>query len=460
MGAFNLTAGCWSPPMLTLSTLYLVLDRVLQAAQILGHATARQSVARHLASLLLAQDLRPSARVRILPASMAATARHRFRWLRRALLRSWLASAALTPPLIRAALAVARASGHAPAPGQPWRLALDSVRTGPWEVFTVALVLPGRALPVAWSVLAYPWPRGQFRPVVDALMARVLQSWPRTEPVLLVADRAFPAKSFFRTLARGGAGWAVRVQARHAVTLADGRCVRVAELLEGADPHRVTTHAVTFGAGPDAVRGELVIAGHGLRVVPPHQAGPGSFAARAKRQAKHAQQLAVKYRDRQSTPRDEWLAMFTSEADPRGTLEHYGMRWPIEGTYRDAQGGWDGQQGWNYDLVVVTRATAEEVDVLTGMWAVGTLVQMWVGLGLTDPTAPKTVQRQLRAWSTTGRVSWWLRGRWLLTHPDPVIGDWILRRLTAAQAPLQQAPPVIIPFDPATARRRSPPKAA
>ncbi len=348
--------------------------------------------------------------------------------------------------LLRAGLALLRASGQQPAPGEPWRLALDSVRNGPWEVFTVGLVLPGRVVPVAWAEVPYPWPRGEFRPTVDRLVTRLRRSWPAGEPVVVLADRAFPAKSFFRALARGGAGWAVRLQARHQVTGADGQCCQVAALLARADPAGIATHAVTFGTGADAVQGILVIAGRDLLVVPPHQRGPGSFAARAKRHARKQQQLTRKYADRRGTSRDEWLAIFTTEPDPERALRHYGMRWPIEGTYRDAQGGWDGQHGWNYDAVVVLRSTEAEVDALTGLWALGTLMQTWLGLGLTAPDAPPAVRAVLHSWSTSGRLSWWLRGRFILDSPEPIMHQWVHDRLRAAQEPLAAAPPGIIPF--------------
>jgi hypothetical protein len=353
---------------------------------------------------------------------------------------------ALTPVLLRAGLTLLRACGQDPGLGTPWRLALDSVRNGSWEVFTVGLVLPGRVLPVAWAVLPYPWPQGHFRPTVDTLVARLLRSWPAGEPVLLLADRAFPAKSFFRTLARGGAGWAVRLQARHHVTTAAGHCCQVGELLAAADPAGIATQAVTFGAGADAVRGLLVITGRDLLVVPTHQRGPGSFAARAKRQARKQQQLTTKYAGRRGTSHDEWLVIFTTEPEPELALRHYGMRWPIEGTYRDAQGGWDGQHGWNYDAVVVRRASAAEVDALTGLWALGTLVQTWLGLGLTASDAPPAVRAMLPSWSTSGRLSWWLRGRFAMESPEPVMHQWILERLGAAQPALVDAAPAIIPF--------------
>lgn len=241
--------------MLTPDTLYPLLERLLQAGLLISHATARAQVAQLLATLLVAQDLRPSALIRTLPAPCARAARQRYARVRRAARRPRLTSGVLTPFLIRAALSWMTCRGHRPDGGEPWILALDSVRCGRWEIFTIGLGQPGRALPLAWSVLPYPWPRGQFRPVVDALVARVLHCWPPGTPMCLLADRAFPAKSFFRALRQGGADFAVRLQARHAVTLAGGTCCRVGLLLDAADPTKVTCEPATFGAGADGYPG-------------------------------------------------------------------------------------------------------------------------------------------------------------------------------------------------------------
>jgi hypothetical protein len=330
-------------------------------------------------------------------------------------------------------------------------VALDSVRCGPWEVFTVGLGLPGRAIPLAWAVLPYPWPRGQFRPIVDGLVARLLRCWPADEPVCLLADRAFPAKSFFRTLVQGGADCTVRLQARHAVTLANGQCRRVGLLLDAADATRVTWQRVTFGAGADAVSGYLVIAGRALTTIPSHQTGPASRAARKRRGTRRQKQHAHKRRGtNQGARRDDWIVLFTTRVDPLGALIEYSRRWAIEGTYRDLQGGWDGQHGWHADRVIVRCTEADEVDALVGFWALATLLQIGLGLGVTAAGAPAAVRAAPRSWATTPRLSWWWRGRCALQSPDPVLHGWIVRELTTIGALLESAPAAIIPFEPAT----------
>ena len=72
-----------------------------------------------------------------------------------------------------------------------------------------------------------------MRTSADGLVARLRRCWPADVPAGLVADRAFPAKSFFGSLRHGGADFTVRLQARHAVTLATRECRRVGLLLDG-----------------------------------------------------------------------------------------------------------------------------------------------------------------------------------------------------------------------------------
>jgi hypothetical protein len=435
--------------MFTPDELYPLIASLLQAGQLVRHATARTHVARLLATLLIAQDLRPSALIRILPAHYAHAARQRYAHVRRALRRTGLTSGALTPFLIRATLAWVRGRGLAPDGAKPWLVALDSVRCGRWEIFTIGLDLPGRAMPLAWAVLPYPWPRGQFRSTVDGLVERLLRGWPGDEPVCLLADRAFPAKSFFRTLAQGGAEYTVRLQARHAVTLANGQCRRIGLLLDAADPTKVTWQPVTFGAGADAVSGYLVIAGRALTTIPAHQTGPASRAARVRRGTRRRKQQAHKRAGtNQGARRDEWIVLFTTRLDPVEALDQYSRRWAIEGTYRDLQGGWDGMHGWQADRVIVRCTEASEVDALMGFWALGTLVQIGLGVGVTAETAPAAVRAAPRSWATTPRLSWWWRGRCALQSPDLAIRQWIPQELQAIVAILEAAPAAVIPFDP------------
>ena len=427
--------------MLTTRELYPLLVTFFQAGHLVAHATARLSIAQHVAALLCGQSLRASMRARALPSDASVPARQRLKRAARALERSCLAPATLSPLLVRAALSLLRAAGAGPAPGAPWLVALDSVRCGPWEVFTLGVVAWGRTLPVGWAVLAYPWPKGRFTPTVCALLAQVGACWPGA-PVVLLADRAFASKAFFSTLRRVGWGWTVRLQGRHPVEFPDGRRCRVRELLAGRPSGAWQCLPATFGSGPTAIPGTLMI-GPGLPVLPRHQSGPGSLRARARQAERRAQHAATKHPGRTTVSHDAWVVLFTTEVDALTADRQYRCRWGIEGTYRDAQGGWDGHQGWALETTLARTATPRQVEAIVGLWALGALVQTWLGLRLAHDAGG---QRGLRRWVTTGRVSVWARGKLALGDPDPELAAWIRSTLGDAAAVLRAGPAPIIPF--------------
>lgn len=170
---------------------YPVVRSWLQALGITTHPIALVAPAQLVTALLACRSLRPSALMRALLSPVDVPARQRDQHVARSWDRRWLTSAWLTPCLVRAALAlvllapvaVAAASVVAgspvpPAllgslPGGPVHLALDSVRCGSWEVFTLGVVWSGRVLPVGWAVLPYPWPKRRFTPTVCALLRQV-----------------------------------------------------------------------------------------------------------------------------------------------------------------------------------------------------------------------------------------------------------------------------------------------
>jgi len=348
--------------------------------------------------------------------------------------RQWLSPAWLTPALVRAAVALVVAAGD----GRVVTLALDSVRCGGWELFTLGVVWHGRVLVVGWTVLPYPWPKGRFTPTVCALLRQVGAVWPPDVAVQLVADRAFGSAAFFTTLARLGWGWTVRLQARHWITVAgvqqQARAL-VAQVREGY----WQAWAATYGTGPGAVAGTLVI-GRGPYVMPSHQANPGSLRQRAQRAARRVQHAASKHGGTAS-PFESWVILFTTEPTVIAARNRYRQRWPIEGTYRDAQSGWDGHHGWGLDRVVPALPTPEAVGRVVGLWALGLLVQSWVGDQVARPTAPPCVQQTAAQWTTTGRLSVWARGRLALTDPSGRLGAWLEDTLRAGAERVAAAPP-------------------
>jgi hypothetical protein len=97
-------------------------------------------------------------------------------------------------------------------------------------------------------VLPSPWPKGQFTPTVCALLRQVGARWPDGRPTCLVADRALPSRTLFRTLR------APLAQAR---------------------PSGWTVWPGTYGWGTQGVPATLVV-GRGLPVLPLHQRTVGT----------------------------------------------------------------------------------------------------------------------------------------------------------------------------------------
>ena len=445
--------------------LYPVILAWLNALEVGRHRTGRAALAALVTAVLVAQSLRPTALMRALLSPRPVPARQRYKRLARLLGSPWLTPAWLTPVLVRAALSEVPPTPSGPLAGLT-HLALDSLRCGRWEIFTLGVVWAGRTLPVGWTVLPYPWPPGQFTPTVCQLIAQVGAVWPPDRPVELelVADRAFPSYNFFAAV--GEAGWraTVRLQARHWVSVA-GRTQLARDLLTGAAEGRWTTSQGAYGSGARAVPGTLVV-GRGLVVLPQHQRGDGSLRHRARRLGRRQQHAASKNKGR-TAETDSWVILFTPDPPPTApplpasasadlvwlrTQASYRRRWPIEGTYRDAQTGWDGHHGWDLARQAARLPDASAVARLVGLWALATLVQTWLGAHLAAPTAPAAVRQVAAQWTTTGRLSLWALGRLALTDPSGWLRGWVLTTLAAGATHLA-GPVLSVPA--ATGRSRS-----
>lgn len=417
--------------------LYPLVVVWLQAVGITTHPTAVVALADVVTALLVHQSLRPSALMRALLSPLAVPAAQRYRRVRRAWDREWLTPGWLTPRLVRAALALV-----APPSGWSVHLALDSVRCGCWEVLTIGVVWSGRVLPVGWAVLPYPWPKGRFTPTVCALLRQVAAVWPDDVPAHLVADRAFPSRPFFQTLRTIGWGWTIRLQARSWVSVG-GQRQWARALLAGARVGVWTLHAGTYGSGPQAIPGRLVV-GRGLVVLPTHQRTDGSLRHRARQWARRQQHLATKHRHQApdaSQETDHWVLLFTSHPTATAASGSYRLRWSTEGSYRDAQGGWDGQHGWDLEPVLTRARTVARVERVVGLWALGTLVQTWVGQQIGQSTAPAPAAAVVAQWTTTGRLSVWARGQFALQDRSGHLRAWLTATLTTGAQRIAAAPP-------------------
>lgn len=423
--------------MLPPDQLYPLVLTWLQGLNVGAHATTQAHQAALVTALLVAQSLQPALLMRALPSPTPVPARQRYRRYARGLASSRLTPLWLTPALVRGALALVPPQRVPGGSAPVTYLALDSLRAGPWEVFTLGVVWHGRVLPVGWSVLPYPWPKGQFTPTVCALLRQVAARWPPDRPVHLVADRAFPSYRLFGTLRALRWDWTIRLQARHWVTV-DGRLQLARELVKELPVGFWRAYPGCYGAAAHGYTGTLVV-GQGPLVVPGHQANAGSARARARRRGRRAQHAASKNRSG-TAEWDDWVLLFSSARTSLEARNSYRRRWPTEGTYRDAQGGWDGRHGWDLDRVVARATDPATVERLAGLWALGTLVQSWVGDQAEQPSAPPLVRQVVAGWTTTGRLSVWARGQLALGEPSGRLADWLAQVLREGAARVAAAP--------------------
>ena len=314
---------------------------------------------------------------------------------------------------------------------------------------------------MGWAVLPYPWPKGRFTPTVCALLRQVAASWPADVGAHLVADRAFPSHALFSTLRTVGWGWTLRLRARHWVTVG-GQAQWARALLAGATVGAWTAYAGTYGSGPNAIPGHLVV-GRGLVVLPAHQRTEGSLRQRAKQFARRQQHVASKHAGHApdaSVETDRWVILFTSHPGPAATCVPAATgsdrrRWSTESSYRDAQGGWDGQHGWDLEPVLTRARDAAHVERVVGLWALGTLLQTWVGQQLSLPTVPAPVAAVVAQWTTTGRLSVWARGQFALQDRSGHLREWLIATLTAGAQRVAAAPPPTQQLFPPLASRAS-----
>ena len=419
------------------SPLYPLVETWLKALAYPAARPVRRALARRLTALLVAQRLTPAALMRALPSATPVPARTRYA----AVAGFWdhpaLQAAALTPVLVPAALALVRPTG-APV------LVLDSVRCGGWETFTIGLVWHSRVVPLAWAVQPYPLPKGVFTPTVCQLIQQVAAAWPpHTARPHLLADRAFPSTRLFGTLQAAGWGWTIRLRASHWLVV-DGVRDRVGVQYQADRDQTWTVLPARWGTGRGAVAATLVV-GRGLPVIPWHQQGPASTRAAARQAAQRLKDLRHKH-PRQQADRaaatDRWVALFTTETTALGALRRYRQRWATEGSYRDAQSGWDGQHGWGLDAALARLTDPARAAGVVGLWALGSLVQLWVGHRLCTSADP-TIQAVAAEWTTTGRLSVWGHAHLAFTDPSGRLTPWLSATLAAGARQLAGVPGLV-----------------
>lgn len=428
-------------PEVSLSPLLLRLVAPLVGVT---HAASLTAIADLAWALLVAQSLRPADLLRALPDLEATGARQGFRRVRRLLDRAYVQSQVLTPALLRAALRLVDEATVL--------LVLDSSRCIRWEILTLGLQFHGgRVLPIAWAVLPSPWPTGQFTPTTLALLERVLALWPTDRPVHLVADRGFPSYGLFQVLdtwrRRLPLGYTIRLRAGDWVRLAEeDEATAIASLLGTVGDGRWQTWQAAYRRQAETCAQVTLVIGRGLPVYPPHQMGPADQRRRAARAARQVQQRrhqgygAAASRDR------AWVLLSTDQTW-QAAMSQYSGRFSTEGTYRDFK-------RWGWEAVVGQATTIGLVDGITGLAAMGAIIQAAIGAaaGRTQETGARARQRQ---WTTTDRLSVFSRGRLVLHDRAHAWTPWLCHvltdlttRLTAAATarPTSQPTPVPLPL--------------
>ena len=414
---------------------YTLIVRFLQALLQPPHATSFAAVSALVWAVLCAQSLHPADLVRALPDLTTPHARQAFRRVRRGLKRTCLTSHYLTPLLVRAVLRLV--------PEAEVLLVLDSTRADRWEVFTLGVRCHGRVLPVAWSVLPYPWPTGQFTPTVVALLDRTLAVWPSARPVHLVADRGFPSMALFQVLdtwrQRRPLGATIRLRAGDWVWLDTTQPAKVGELVRDLRPGQWRSWVACYPhCRPTAGPTRLVV-GRGLPVYPRHQVGSADWARRQARATQRARHLRSKGQAGAVETDDIWC-LLTTEATWPAAVTQYSGRFSTEGSYRDIK-------SWGWEAVVGREPDPAVVDGLTGLAVVSYLVQASIGAaaGRTRQAGARARQRQ---WTTTDRLSVFSRGRLVLHDRAYDWRPWLVTVLPALTQRLRSEPQPSLPPTP------------
>ena len=75
-----------------------------------------------------------------------------------------------------------------------------------------------------------------------------------------------------------------------------------------------------------------------------------------------------------------------------------------------------------------------------GLWALGALVQTWIGHRLGQPAVAAPVPLLRREWTTTGRLSVWATGQFALTDPSGRLRLWLRHALIIGARQLHAGP--------------------
>jgi hypothetical protein len=279
-------------------------------------------------------------------------------------------------------------------------------------------------VPIAWSILPYPWPTKQFTPTVVALLTRTLALWPPDRPVHLVADRGFPSLPLFRCLDRWRRDrpldYTIRLRAADWVRLPSGGAVKVGDLERAVRPGTWAQYPAAFQRRQQAGAAVTLVVGSGLPVYPAHQVGAADCARRVQRAQRRTSHVRSKG---QAATLDQQWALLTTTPSWREAVPVYRGRFTTEGTYRDLK-------SWQLAAVAAHEPDAAHLDALVGLAALAYAVQ--VGLGAAaGRTADRAARARQQQWCTTARLSPFWRGRQVLHDRAHDWRPWLHTHLPA-----------------------------
>jgi hypothetical protein len=388
------------------------------------HRTVLGTVVWVIVCLLVAQRLTPAALARAIPTSEPGSGRNRLRRVQRWWQGPELELGALTPRLIRAALALVPREGVI--------VALDTTRVGGWEIWQAGIVFAGHTLPVAWAVVPYPWPKGRFRQTTLALVRQLQDAFPPGQHWVLVADRGFPSAALFGQLLAQQTGWTVRLRLSDWIEVA-GVYAMVADHLDAGRLRPDERIAATIGRGTTEQPRVTawVVVNQVLALPPKHKQNAGTErerAARAKARAKH-----LAHKGRTSSPpsvraqryAQTWV-LFTTAETVTAAVAQYAARMPIEETFRDWHHGWGLRQA-------AARLTSEQaVCRMVGIVCLAYRLQVELGLRFSQDQRGKARRAQ---WTVTDRVSSFWCAQHLFHDPGADWSAWLAEQWDQLIAP-------------------------
>jgi hypothetical protein len=80
------------------------------------------------------------------------------------------------------------------------------------------------------------------------------------------------------------------------------------------------------------------------------------------------------------------------------------------------------------------------VDRIVGLWALGLLVQSWVGDQVGQATAPVSVQQVVQGWTVHRRLSVFARGRLAFHDQSGALATWLEDTLATGAARVAAGP--------------------